>query len=69
MYGGGIRTSRSAPKTPGAKMTKLESINPKPSDGTQDYNVKMKKKNKKDTATNFDGFSFYVMTDTPVSQA
>jgi len=65
MYGGGIHTSRAKPKktpTRGARMAKLQNIYPKPSDGKKDFNVVKKKKI---ASSNFNGFSFYVMTDTP----
>jgi hypothetical protein len=69
MYGGGIHTARSQPKTTptrGARMAKLDkSINPKPSDGTHDFNARKKTQVE---SSDWNGFSFYVMTDTPVSQ-
>ncbi|KAL3904268.1 MAG: hypothetical protein SGARI_004997 [Bacillariaceae sp.] len=69
MYGGGIHTARSKPKTTptrGARMAKLEkSINPKPSDGSSDFNAR---KPKKVASSDWNGFSFYVMTDTPYTE-
>ncbi|KAL3918765.1 MAG: hypothetical protein SGILL_004080 [Bacillariaceae sp.] len=66
MYGGGIHTARSKPKTEptrGARMAKLEkSINPKPTNGTQDFNAR---KPKAVASSDWNGFTFYVMTDTP----
>jgi hypothetical protein len=68
MYGGGIHTARSKPKTEptrGARMAKLENnVEPKPSDGSDDFNAR---KPKAAASSDFEGFSFYVMTDTPVS--
>lgn len=68
MYGGGIHTARGKPKTEptrGARMAKLENnIQPKPSNGTADFNAR---KPKAAASSNFEGFSFYVLTDTPVS--
>ncbi|KAG7352254.1 hypothetical protein IV203_008302 [Nitzschia inconspicua] len=66
MYGGGIHTARSKPKTEptrGARMAKLENnILPKPTNGTADFNAR---KSKAVAISNFEGFSFYVLTDTP----
>lgn len=64
MYGGGIHTTRS--KTKKKKKTsetgaKAKSINPKPSDGRKDLNRK-----RHERRTNFNAFSLYIMTDTPV---
>jgi hypothetical protein len=68
MYGGGIHTARSKPKTEptrGARMVKLENnVEPKPSDGSADFNSR---KPKAAATSDFEGFSFYVLTDTPVS--
>lgn len=67
MYGGGIHTARSQPKTTptrGARMAKLENnILPKPSDGSADFNAR---KPKAAATSDFEGFGFYVLTDTPV---
>jgi hypothetical protein len=68
MYGGGIHTARSKPKTEptrGARIVKLENnVNPKPSDGSADFNAR---KPKAAETSDFEAFSFYVLTDTPVS--
>ena len=67
MYGGSIHTSRTKSKsnskiTDAALLAKLEnSILPKPSDGSMDYITKAG-----NNSSDFNGFSFYVMTDTPV---
>jgi hypothetical protein len=68
MYGGGIHTARSKPKTEptrGARMVKLENnVKPKPSDGSADFNTR---KSNVAATSDFEAFSFYVLTDTPVS--
>ena len=67
MYGGSIHTSRTKSKsksktTDAALLAKLEnSILPKPSDGSMDYITKAG-----NNSSDFNGFSFYVITDTPV---
>jgi len=66
MYGGAIRatgSSKKKKKKP-ASVTTFESIRPKPSDGSKDYIIKMAGNHS--VSSNFNGFSFYVMTDTPV---
>ncbi|OEU22169.1 hypothetical protein FRACYDRAFT_232322 [Fragilariopsis cylindrus CCMP1102] len=66
MYGGSIHTSRTKSKsksktTDAALLAKLEnSILPKPSDGSMDYITKAG-----NNSSDFNGFSFYVITDTP----
>ena len=74
MYGGAISAAGSSTKKKKkparSRVTAFESIRPKPSDGSQDYNnyiIKNKAGNHSDSiSSNFNGFSFYVMTDTPV---
>jgi hypothetical protein len=71
MYGGSIHTSRTKSKsksktTDAALLAKLEkekknSILPKPSDGSMDYITKAG-----NNSSDFNRFSFYVITDTPV---
>jgi hypothetical protein len=71
MYGGSIHTSRTKSKskskskpTDAVLLAKLEnSILPKPSNGSMDY-ITTKAGN--NNPLDFNGFSFYVMTDTPV---
>ena len=69
MYGGAIHAASSSStkkkkKNP-ARATTLDNIRPKPSDGSKDYNI-IKKAGSNHSSSDFNGFSFYVMTDTPV---
>mmetsp|Transcript_5707 Transcript_5707/g.16331 ORF Transcript_5707/g.16331 Transcript_5707/m.16331 type:complete len:446 (+) Transcript_5707:152-1489(+) len=62
MYGGSIRAADSTKKKKKpARETTLENIKPKPKDGSSDYIVRKPGKDLSD----FNGFSFYLMADTP----
>ena len=68
MYGGSIHAAAS----PGVKKRKpvrpvnFDNVRPKPSDGTKDYNTELQREDGKHPPSDFGGFSFYAMADTPV---
>eukprot|EP00536_Pseudo-nitzschia_multiseries_P017760 jgi/Psemu1/226394/e_gw1.1796.1.1 len=64
MYGGSIRAADSTKKNKNkkpARETTLENISPRPKDGSRDYIIRKPGNNSSD----FNGFSFYLMSDTP----
>mmetsp|Transcript_15759 Transcript_15759/g.32282 ORF Transcript_15759/g.32282 Transcript_15759/m.32282 type:complete len:447 (+) Transcript_15759:120-1460(+) len=63
MYGGSIRAADSTKKRKKkqARETTFENVKPRPKDGSRDYIIRNPGYNSSD----FSGFSFYVMSDTP----
>ena len=64
MYGGSIQAADSTKKKKKkpARETSFENVKPRPKDGSRDYIIRKPGY----ISSNFSGFSFYVMSDTPV---
>lgn len=62
MYGGSIRAAATTKKKKPPREITFQNIKPKSTDGSGDFIVRKSGPSTSD----FNGFSFYVMTDTPV---